>query len=504
MIGLLMLCMLPASELPLMARAQKCMDKKELKATETRTETGDVGATASMAYLEICYNRPELYQDLMAERSGRASQQPTRTTVTAVQQSAPQQQLTPEQEAAANNNATYCYNRGTYFCNQASPRDYRAAVAWLKRAYELGNRDACYDLGLCYSLSDSPLLDHETAHMWFGLGLANTGDTNYWRCCYQLGFDFKAGRGVERNYDSAIYFFEQALKYNPVPGNVSTIRNLISQCRQEMNASSGQGTAVASSGNDSGGNNSHNPQQSSSASRGNGTLQGGFDYVYKASGDQMGMRVVGIPHDPVPYVAMSYEISIYNSMSTVPMTLWGDLKQVDEGYKLEYVLGTPPIYVMARYTCILSPDLETATFSMWPGKVYRRTDESPEEFMKKAANMARLIEENGGGAGGSVSAPSGQVQSGMSASYYQETYDRWARVAESAYRSLTATGISVHNRKTDEHAGSSAGTWQGSNYAGMKSELRRAQNAMRDVRNEAQRNGITIRQSTWETATVSY
>ena len=109
-----------------------------------------------------------------------------------------------------------------------------------------------------------------------------------------------------------------------------------------------------------------------------------------------------------------------------------------------------------------------------------------------------------GGAGGSVSAPSGQVQSGMSASYYQETYDRWARVAESAYRSLTATGISVHNRKTDEHAGSAAGTWQGSNYAGMKSELRQAQNAMRDVRNEAQRNGITIRQSTWETATVSY
>lgn len=109
-----------------------------------------------------------------------------------------------------------------------------------------------------------------------------------------------------------------------------------------------------------------------------------------------------------------------------------------------------------------------------------------------------------GGAGGSVSAPSGQVQSGMSASYYQETYDRWARVAESAYRSLTATGISVHNRKTDEHAGSAAGTWQGSNYAGMKSELRQAQNAMRDVRNEAQRNGITIRQSTWETATVGY
>lgn len=77
-------------------------------------------------------------------------------------------------------------------------------------------------------------------------------------------------------------------------------------------------------------------------------------------------------------------------------------------------------------------------------------------------------------------------------------------MAESAYRSLTATGISVHNRKTDEHAGSAAGTWQGSNYAGMKSELRQAQNAMRDVRNEAQRNGITIRQSTWETATVSY
>lgn len=448
MIGLLMLCMLLTSALPLKAWVQKNVNKKELR-------------------------------------------------------TAPQQQLTPEQEAAANNNAIYCYKRGIYFCNDANPRDYYAAVAWLKRSFELGNRNACYHLGMCYLQNDSPLYDCYTAHKWFCYGMSNTEDTNFWLCCYHLGIDFMSGKGVEKNYDSALYFFKKALKYNPVPDNESVIRSFINQCYQEMNGDNGQGTSVASNGSKSNeNNNGYSSERSTSQThRSNGSLQSGFDYVYKANSDQIGLRVVGTPHEQIPFVAMSYEISIYTGFSTSPITIWGDLEEVDEGYKLEYVLGTPPIYVTARYSCIFSPDLETATFSMWPGKVYRRTNESPKEFMKKAAEMARHID---GGIDGSVSAPNNRVQSGMSASYYQETYNRWERVAESAYRSLTATGISVHNSQTDEYEGSAAGNWNGSDYVRMKSELREAQNAMRNVRAEARRNGITIQPSTWETATVSY
>lgn len=440
MIGLLMLCVLLASELPLTAKAQQIMNKNE---------------------------------------------------------------LTPEQEAAANNNPTYCYNRGSYFCNRANPRDYRAAVAWLKRAYDLGNQDACYDLGLCYSLTDSPLFDRETAHMWFGRGLANIGDNNYWRCCYQLGFDFKAGRGVEQNYDSAIYFFEQALKYNPVPGNVSTIRNLISQCRQEMNAGSRQSTASSNQQNqqaEEGGSTAFPDGQHFYYQMGNAVDLLHIDfYTDKTDGDRLchvmqngvltfyemtgvssnGMEFRGVQFKP-EYKMVSY------AWSPFPVSqLTGRILNVDTGHRMTVAPGYGRVTLNGRtYDRPLSREAYNRIYD----QVFGNGTSVPVT----------------GGAGGSVSAPSGQVQSGMSASYYQETYDRWARVAESAYRSLTATGISVHNRKTDEHAGSAAGTWQGSNYAGMKSELRQAQNAMRDVRNEAQRNGITIRQSTWETATVSY
>ncbi|MBR3846994.1 MAG: hypothetical protein IKM37_05515, partial [Alistipes sp.] len=94
------------------------------------------------------------------------------------------------------------------------------------------------------------------------------------------------------------------------------------------------------------------------------------------------------------------------------------------------------------------------------------------------------------------------VQSGMSAAYYQDMYNQYARVAESAYNSLTAIGVSV-TYDDGSHAGSTAGTWQGSRYTDMKNELRKAQNDMRRIRAEAARAGHQITPSSWETATVS-
>lgn len=104
--------------------------------------------------------------------------------------------------------------------------------------------------------------------------------------------------------------------------------------------------------------------------------------------------------------------------------------------------------------------------------------------------------------GGGGSAPA-QIESGMSESYYRDMYNRYARVAESAYNSLTSTGISA-TFSDGSKAGSAAGNWQGSNYTQMKGELRKAQNDMARIRAEASRAGYHISQSHWETVSVSY
>lgn len=107
-----------------------------------------------------------------------------------------------------------------------------------------------------------------------------------------------------------------------------------------------------------------------------------------------------------------------------------------------------------------------------------------------------------GATGGGGSAPA-QIKSGMSESYYRDMYNQYARVAESAYNSLTSTGISA-TFSDGSKAGSAAGSWQGSNYTQMKGELRKAQNDMARIRAEASRAGYHISQSHWETVSVSY
>lgn len=96
---------------------------------------------------------------------------------------------------------------------------------------------------------------------------------------------------------------------------------------------------------------------------------------------------------------------------------------------------------------------------------------------------------------------SSSVKSGDN-SYYQTQYDRLARRAESAYRSLTNLGVSVTN-KNGEKKGSALGTWGVTSGTGMKMELRKAQSEMKKLRQEAQRKGITIITSQYETAEVS-
>lgn len=92
----------------------------------------------------------------------------------------------------------------------------------------------------------------------------------------------------------------------------------------------------------------------------------------------------------------------------------------------------------------------------------------------------------------------------LSESFYRDTYARWTKVAESAYKSLTVTGVRVKDKNTGKDVnGSAAGTW-GSRFNGMKMELRKAQREMKKTREEALRAGYKISQSEYETINVSY
>lgn len=93
--------------------------------------------------------------------------------------------------------------------------------------------------------------------------------------------------------------------------------------------------------------------------------------------------------------------------------------------------------------------------------------------------------------------------SGASEATLRSIYQKWEARAKDAYDSLTLMGTKVTSKKGDK-SGSGGGFWKGSNYVGLKQNLRDAQRQMRHIRSEASSKGFNIPQSKWETATVSY
>lgn len=87
----------------------------------------------------------------------------------------------------------------------------------------------------------------------------------------------------------------------------------------------------------------------------------------------------------------------------------------------------------------------------------------------------------------------------MSAEWYQTQYNKWGNMAQSIYNSLTVTGVRTTNESGEKKGYTD---WGGSSETQMKIQLKDAQRQMRDIRNEAMRNGYTIAVSNWETATV--
>lgn len=104
---------------------------------------------------------------------------------------------------------------------------------------------------------------------------------------------------------------------------------------------------------------------------------------------------------------------------------------------------------------------------------------------------------------GSSYSTSGSGTTSGNASSYRNEYARWEQRAQANYQSLTNSGYSTRNKNGSRQGGTLQGM-NGGNYVQMKKALRDAQREMRNIRQRAQRNGITIAQSSWETATVNY
>ena len=85
---------------------------------------------------------------------------------------------------------------------------------------------------------------------------------------------------------------------------------------------------------------------------------------------------------------------------------------------------------------------------------------------------------------------------------YQNQYDNWERIARQHYNSLTNLGSS--RREDGKRIGTSGQGASSSKYVRMKRSLREAQREMRSIRQKASKAGVTIQQSEWENATVSY
>lgn len=111
---------------------------------------------------------------------------------------------------------------------------------------------------------------------------------------------------------------------------------------------------------------------------------------------------------------------------------------------------------------------------------------------------------SGGGSSYSTTSPIETSKSSNSSSRdYLSQYQRWERIAERHYNSITNIGASA--KKNDGSKTGSAGRGvSSSNYTRMKRSYREAQREMARIRQQAARAGVTIQQSHWETNQISY
>jgi len=86
---------------------------------------------------------------------------------------------------------------------------------------------------------------------------------------------------------------------------------------------------------------------------------------------------------------------------------------------------------------------------------------------------------------------------------YRADYEKWESRAEKHYNSITNIGSSYTSESGDKSGSAGRGMSAGK-YGSMKKSFREAKRQMRSIRRRAAKDGVTIEQSKWETATISY
>lgn len=398
-----------------------------------------------------------------------------------------------------------CLSRGKELFRQ---QKYDEAFPWLKYAAEKGETLAYGPLADCYSMQTCKYVDIKRSIPWRKLTIKHNlpSSRDYWFSCFMLGSIYEEGKYAPRNYRTALHYF-QLFQQHCTPLN----RPLAAECIQRVSAKLNprSNNAQPARPNQAAGrtNNTSGRVTHSAARPAYGQLAGD---VYMQN-NQASLSAIHLHFRR----AANQQLVDYNKENaTMTMLL---VEENASSYTFcQANLGPAPGLAFNNvmwnpfyngFRLIIQKDWSRVDLVQSNGSTLGTCNRhiTREEFFRGNQTSIQLTEQfeqmSGGGSGGSSYTPA-NVQSGMSAAYYQDMYNRYARVAESAYNSLTAAGISV-TYNDGAHTGSTAGTWQGSRYTDMKNELRKAQNDMRRIRAEAARAGHHITPSSWETATVS-
>lgn len=97
------------------------------------------------------------------------------------------------------------------------------------------------------------------------------------------------------------------------------------------------------------------------------------------------------------------------------------------------------------------------------------------------------------------------VEENFTSSYnYEDSYRRWEARVQDWFGNLTQSGYDYKDKNGNIRGKAGDNMLHGGAYVGNKSGLRDAQNQMRKIRLEAEKHGIHIVQSKWETATANF
>ena len=85
--------------------------------------------------------------------------------------------------------------------------DFDHSVEWLEKAYEAGNADGAYELGVIFDQGTNCEVDYEKAYDWF-MKAAEMGDAT---AAHNIGVYYNIGRYVEKDTAEANEWFQKAI-----------------------------------------------------------------------------------------------------------------------------------------------------------------------------------------------------------------------------------------------------------------------------------------------------